>query len=34
MIMSLATHGSRIAVGDCRDGILLFTYREVSLFCT
>lgn len=28
MIMSLATHGSRIAVGDCRDGILLFTYRE------
>ncbi|XP_027351494.1 pre-mRNA-splicing factor prp12 isoform X1 [Abrus precatorius] len=28
MITSLTAHFSRIAVGDCRDGILLFSYHE------
>lgn len=30
MITSLSVHLSRIAVGDCRDGILFYTYQEVS----
>ncbi|KAJ8754519.1 hypothetical protein K2173_005680 [Erythroxylum novogranatense] len=30
MIMSLTTHLSRIAVGDCRDGILFYSYHEDS----
>lgn len=29
MITSLSVHLSRIAVGDCRDGILFYTYQEV-----
>ncbi|XP_057486313.1 uncharacterized protein LOC130772478 isoform X5 [Actinidia eriantha] len=28
MIMTLTTHFTRIAVGDCRDGILFYTYHE------
>lgn len=37
-ITCLATYYMRIAVGDCRDGILFFTYHEVllsslSIFC-
>lgn len=30
MIMSLTAHYPRIAVGDCRDGILFFSYQEVG----
>lgn len=30
MITSLTAHVTRIAVGDCRDGILFFSYHEVS----
>lgn len=30
MITSLSAHFTRIAVGDCRDGIILFSYHEVS----
>ena len=30
MITSLTAHFTRIAVGDCRDGILFFSYHEVS----
>ncbi|KAJ4823878.1 hypothetical protein Tsubulata_010459 [Turnera subulata] len=30
MIMSLTAHTSRIAVGDCRDGILFYSYNEDS----
>lgn len=37
MITSLTAHLTRIAVGDCRDGILLYSYHEVSgagcLYC-
>lgn len=29
MITSIAVHLSRIAVGDCRDGILFYSYQEV-----
>lgn len=32
MITSLTAHSTRIAVGDCRDGILFYTYHEVSKF--
>ncbi|KAG9144936.1 hypothetical protein Leryth_023570 [Lithospermum erythrorhizon] len=28
MIMALSTHFTRIAVGDCRDGILFYSYHE------
>ncbi|XP_021281707.1 splicing factor 3B subunit 3 isoform X2 [Herrania umbratica] len=28
MIMSLTAHSTRIAVGDCRDGILFYSYHE------
>lgn len=31
MIVSLTVHFTRIAVGDCRDGILFYSYHEVSL---
>lgn len=30
MITSLTAHFTRIAVGDCRDGILFYSYHEVS----
>lgn len=30
VIMTLTAHFTTIAVGDCRDGILFFTYHEVS----
>lgn len=30
MIMSLTSYFTRIAVGDCRDGILFYSYHEVS----
>lgn len=30
MITSLTAHVTRIAVGDCRDGILFFSYQEVT----
>ena len=30
MITSLTAHFTRIAVGDCRDGVLFFLYHEVS----
>lgn len=30
MITSLTAHFTRISVGDCRDGILFFSYHEVS----
>lgn len=30
MIMTLTAHFTRIAVGDCRDGILFYTYHEDS----
>lgn len=30
MIMTLTAHFTRIAVGDCRDGILFYSYQEVS----
>lgn len=33
MITSLTAHFTRIAVGDCRDGILFFSYHEVSDDC-
>lgn len=33
MITSLTAHVNRIAVGDCRDGILFFSYQEVSCNC-
>lgn len=29
-IMTLTAHFTRIAVGDCRDGILFYSYHEVS----
>lgn len=29
MIMTLTAHFTRIAVGDCRDGILFYSYHEV-----
>lgn len=29
MIMLLTAHFTRIAVGDCRDGILFYSYHEV-----
>lgn len=32
MITSLTAHFTRIAVGDCRDGILFYSYHEVSKF--
>jgi splicing factor 3B subunit 3 len=28
MITSLTAHFTRIAVGDCRDGVLFFSYQE------
>ncbi|KAJ7565692.1 hypothetical protein O6H91_02G071600 [Diphasiastrum complanatum] len=28
LITSIASHLTRIAVGDCRDGVLIYTYRE------
>ncbi|CAH9068267.1 unnamed protein product [Cuscuta epithymum] len=28
MIMTLSSHSTRIAVGDCRDGILFYSFRE------
>lgn len=31
MITSLQSHLTRIAVGDCRDGILFYSYHEVSI---
>ena len=30
MIMTLTTHFTTIAVGDCRDGILFYAYYEVA----
>lgn len=33
MITSIAVHLSRIAVGDCRDGILFYSYQEVLPAC-
>lgn len=33
MITSLTAHFTRIAVGDCRDGILFYTYNEVRKNC-
>lgn len=35
MIMSLTTHFTRIAVGDCRDGVVFYSYQEVTfaVFC-
>lgn len=30
MITSLTAHTNRIVVGDCRDGILFFSYLEVG----
>lgn len=33
MIMSLTAHSTRIAVGDCRDGILFYSYHEVRKNC-
>lgn len=30
MITSLTSHFTRIAVGDCRDGILFYSYHEVG----
>lgn len=30
MITSLTAHANRIVVGDCRDGILFFSYLEVG----
>lgn len=33
MITSLTAHVTRIAVGDCRDGILFYSYQEVSCSC-
>lgn len=33
MITSLTAHFTRIAVGDCRDGIIFFSYHEVSGNC-
>lgn len=32
MITSLTAHFTRIAVSDCRDGILFYSYHEVSKF--
>lgn len=29
-ILTLTAHCSRIAVGDCRDGVLFYTFHEVS----
>lgn len=29
-IISLTAHFTRIAVGDCRDGILFYSYHEVG----
>lgn len=34
MIRTLTAHFTRIAVGDCRDGILFFSYHEVSIRST
>lgn len=33
MITSLTAYLTRIAVGDCRDGILFYSYNEVRKFC-
>lgn len=30
MITSMTSYFTRIAVGDCRDGILFYSYHEVS----
>lgn len=30
VITNVAVHLNRIAVGDCRDGILFYSYREVG----
>jgi splicing factor 3B subunit 3 len=29
MITTISVHLTRIAVGDCRDGVLFYTYQEV-----
>lgn len=34
MIRTLTAHFTRIAVGDCRDGILFFSYHEVLITST
>jgi len=31
-ITALSCHGPRIAVADSRDGVLLYTFREVGAF--
>lgn len=33
MIMSLTAHFTRIAVGDCRDGVVFYSYHEVTKNC-
>ena len=31
VLMCIAVHLNRIAVGDCRDGILIYSYQEVKI---
>ena len=33
MIISLTAHFTRIAVGDCRDGVVFYSYHEVTKSC-
>lgn len=32
-ITCLAAHFTRIAAGDCRDGVLFYTYQKVCFYC-